>query len=167
MGLSDIIIRYIGKTNQISPLLTITSIIKTDRVGSENVYTQALWNQRLWEPYSDILKLLFYYFDTHKNLVIEWGNIAWWGRGGSSFLLFLPVAVRSHCITKLRIFLLKFILIFQVVQNNVLDVTSKWRRVDVILICLTPFEFLIPVIRDKYIVTPWQGNFMIWCPVSV
>jgi len=85
MGLSDIIILYIGKTNQISPLLTITSIIKTDRVGSENVYTQALWNQRLWEPYSDILKLLFYYFDTHKNLVIEWGNIAWWGRGGLPF----------------------------------------------------------------------------------
>ena len=36
------IILYIGKTNQISPLLTITSIIRTDRVGSENVYTQAL-----------------------------------------------------------------------------------------------------------------------------
>lgn len=74
---------YIGKTNQTSPLLIITSIIRTDRVGSENVYTQALWNQRLWEPYSDILKLLFYYFDTHKNLIIERGKIAWWvGVGG-------------------------------------------------------------------------------------
>lgn len=43
-------------------------------------------------------------------------------------------------------------LIFQVVYNNVLDVTSKWRA-DVILIYLTPFESLIPVIRDKYCYT--------------
>jgi hypothetical protein len=71
------------------------------------------------------------------------------GEGGLS--LHLPVAVRIHCITELCIFL-KFILIFQVVYNNVLDVTSKWRA-DVILIYLTPFESLIPVIRDKYCYT--------------